>query len=492
MAERDGSSDILLALDQARTGKFHIKTLFTAGMGFFSDAYDLFVTSTALPIIVAVFGITSGHNIFGTGTIGPLSAVSVETGLIGSMALFGAFLGALVFGRIADLKGRRYIYGLEMSILVVFALVSALSTSILMLIISRFILGVGVGGDYPVSSTIMSEFSNVRNRGKMVLSVFAMQGFGLLFGSLVGLVAIHFLPLDYAWRFMLGFGAVPAASVIYLRRRIKESPRYSLEAGDARKAAQAVEAATGKQVKVSYDVVDTRKIPTSFIIRRYWFILLGTAGSWFLFDMAFYGTSINSGQILSEIGYGAVAGNLRATIFNIATGNAILAGIFAVPGYWIAVGLVDRVGRKRLQWMGFTAIAIIYFIFALKYVYITRDLTMFVALYGMSYLFGNIGPNSTTFLLPTELFPTEFRTTGHGISASSGKLGAGIFTFLIPVIEALYGLQTVLGTLAIIAALGAVLTVITISETKNRSLEQTSQAPLIRDEKINPGSKLWP
>ncbi len=492
MPEPDGSIDILQALDQAKTGKFHIKTLFTAGMGFFSDAYDLFVTSTAIPIIVAVFQITSGHNIFGRSTIGPLSAVSVETGMIGSMALFGAFLGALVFGRIADLKGRRYIYGLEMSILVVFAIVSALSTSILMLIVSRFILGIGVGGDYPVSFTIMSEFSNVRNMGKMVLSVFAMQGFGLLLGSLIGLVAIHFLPLSYAWRFMLGFGAIPAASVIYLRRRIKESPRYSLESGDARKAALAVEAATGRKVTVSSDVVETRRMTSSQILRRYWYVLLGTAGSWFLFDMAFYGTSINSGQILSEIGYGAVAGNLRATIFNIATGNAILAGIFAVPGYWIAVSLVDRVGRKRLQWMGFTAIAIIYFIFALKYVYITRDLTIFVALYGLSYLFGNIGPNSTTFHLPTELFPTEFRTTGHGISASSGKLGAGIFTFLIPVIEALYGLQTVFSTLTMIAALGAILTVLTISETKNRSLEETSYAAPVREEKIKPGPRQWP
>ncbi|MCL4340772.1 MAG: MFS transporter [Candidatus Thermoplasmatota archaeon] len=489
MVEPHDNSDLLRALDQARTGKFHIKTLFTAGMGFFSDAYDLFVTSTAIPIIVAVFNITAGHNIFGRSMIGPVSAASVETGMIGSVALFGAFVGALIFGRIADLKGRKYIYGLEMSILVVFAIVSALSTSVTMLIISRFILGIGVGGDYPVSSTIMSEFSNVRNRGKMVLSVFAMQGFGLLFGTLIGLVAIHFLPLDYAWRFMLGFGAVPAGSVIYLRRRIKESPRYSLEVGDTRRAAMAVEAATGKPVRISGKNTESRRMTPSQFIRRYWIILIGTAGSWFLFDMAFYGTSINSGQILNEIGYGAVAGNLRSTIFNIALGNAILAGMFAVPGYWIAVSLVDRVGRKKLQWIGFTAMAIIYFTFALKYVSITKDLTLFVALYGMSYLFGNIGPNSTTFLLPTELFPTEFRTTGHGISASSGKLGAGIFTFLIPVIETLYGLQTVLGTLTVIAALGALLTVLTISETKNRSLEQTSQAIAVTEKMINPGSK---
>ena len=490
MAKSNDDSDLLKALDQAKTGKFHVKTIFTAGMGFFSDAYDLFVTSTAIPIIVAVFGITNSNNIFGTSYIGPLGAASVETGMIGAMALFGAFVGAIVFGRIADIKGRRYIYGLEMTILLVFAIVSAFSINIPMLMISRFILGIGVGGDYPVSSTIMSEYSSVRNRGKMVLSVFSMQGFGLLFGSLIGLVSIHFLPLDYAWRVMLGFGAVPAASVIYLRRRIKESPRYSIEMGDRAGAAAAVQAATGKKVSVTADRVKARKMSPSQFMRNYWVILLGTAGSWFLFDMAFYGTSINSGQILSEIGYGAVAGNLKATIFNIAVGNALLAGVFAVPGYWLAVGLVDRVGRKKLQWIGFTAMAIVYFIFALKFTTISRDLMLFVALYGLSYLFGNMGPNSTTFLIPTELFPTEFRTTGHGISASSGKLGAGIFTFMIPVIEALYGLPTVLGALTLIAITGTVLTLLTIKETKNRSLEETSLAIKPPSSSLNPGSKL--
>lgn len=408
------------------------------------------------------------------------------------MALFGAFVGALVFGRIADLRGRKYAYGVEMSILVIFAIVSALSTSVIMLMIARFILGIGVGGDYPVSSTIMSEYSSMRNRGKMVLSVFSMQGFGLLLGALIGLVSIHFFSLNIAWRFMLGFGAVPAASVIYLRRRIKETPRYSIGKGDTNEAADAVRAATGINISVSADQISTDKASSAEFLRKYWIILLGTAGSWFLFDMAFYGTSINSGQVLSQIGYGAVNGNLKETIFNIAMGNAIMAGFFAVPGYWVAVGLVNRVGRKKLQWLGFTAMAIIYFVFALQYTSITKDLSLFVALYGLSYLFGNAGPNSTTFLLPTELFPTEFRTTGHGISASSGKLGAGIFTFVIPVIQALYGFKTVLGLLTVIAAAGVLLTMITIKETKNRSLEETSAVDSYGGKNIGPNTRDMP
>lgn len=477
---RPGSDEtgILETLDMARTGRFHLKAIIVSGMGFFSDAYDLFVISTAIPIIAYSFNITSANNIFGTPFVGPLEASSVETGLIGAMALFGAFVGAMIFGRIADIRGRKYTYGIEMLILVAFAIISAFSVNVYMLMISRFILGIGVGGDYPISSTIMSEYASVRNRGKMVLSVFSMQGFGLLTGAVVGIAAVHFLSLDSAWRFMLGFGAVPAASVIYLRRKIKETPRFSLQIrGDVKEAASAVRDVTGGKGESGPEVKGTPakvKVLRSILLRKYWVIILGTAGSWFLFDMAFYGTSVNSGLILQQIGYGKIAGDIRATIFNIAVGNAILAGIFAIPGYWIAVGLVDKVGRKALQWIGFTAMAVIYFIFAINYVGIKNDFLLFISLYGLSYLFGNIGPNSTTFILPTELFPTQIRTTGHGIAASAGKLGAGIFTFLEPILYVLNGPSTVFALLSGFSVIAVLLTLFTIEETKNRSLETIS------------------
>lgn len=478
MVSSDIEREILEDLDNAKTSKFHVKTIFVAGMGFFSDAYDLFVLSTALPAIVAVFGITSTSNIFGSSSVDllgvSLSSVTIEIGLIGASALFGAFVGAILFGRIADLKGRKYTYGLEMAILVIFALISAFSVNVPMLIISRFILGIGVGGDYPISSTIMSEYSNVKSRGKMVSSVFAMQGFGLLTGSLVGIVAIHFLPLNEAWRFMLGFGAVPAISVIYLRRKIRETPRFKLQVqGDASGAALSVKEATGKSLDISGPVT-VKRMGFMEAVHKYRLLILGTAGSWLLFDMAFYGTSINNGLILQSIGYGAVVGNIHQTIFNIAVGNSILAALFEVPGYWIAVGAIDRVGRKKLQWIGFTIMAISYLVIALSYTTLENSLFLFLAVYGISFLFGNIGPNTTTFVLPAELFPTQFRSTGHGLAASMGKLGAGIFTFLEPVLQFVFKLQGVLAILVGISLLGAMLTLLTITETKNRPLESTS------------------
>ncbi|MEM0156144.1 MAG: MFS transporter [Thermoplasmataceae archaeon] len=478
MAERDSQNKILENLDNARTSRFHIKTIFVAGMGFFSDAYDLFVLSTAFPAILSVFNITSQSNFFGTQTVNilgaTLSSVSVEEGMIGSAALFGAFVGAIVFGRIADLKGRKYAYGVEMTILVVFAIVSALSVNVTMLIISRFILGIGIGGDYPVSSTIMSEYANVKNRGKLISSVFAMQGFGLMAGSLIGIMSIHFLSLDYAWRLMLGFGSVPAAAVIYLRRRIKETPRFKLQIeGDAEGAALSVKQATGVSIDAAGQM-QVKRVGFLEAAKRYRMLIIGTAGSWLLFDMAFYGTSINNTLILQSIGYGVVAGNVHQTIFNLAVGNTLLAALFEIPGYWIAVGLMDRVGRKKLQWIGFTVMAMAYLVLALSYTTIENSLFLFFAVYGISFLFGNLGPNTTTFVLPTELFPTQFRTTGHGIAASMGKFGAGVFTFLEPVLQFMFKLQGVIAILFAISMLGAILTLLTITETKNRSLEAIS------------------
>ncbi len=463
---QERENGLLKELDETKVNRFHGKAILVAGMGFFSDAYDLFVISTALPIITS------------TAVFGSQITSTFVSGMIGAAALFGAFLGAIIFGRIADKKGRKFTYGVEMSILVIFALISAFSVNVTMLIISRFILGIGIGGDYPISATIMSEYSNVKSRGKLVLSVFAMQGFGLLAGAVVGLVSTAYLPLTESWRFMLAFGAIPAASVIYLRRKILETPRFSISKGNTGLAKEAVEQATvhgrAQIVPSAPKAPNVTSRLNRALANKYWLFLLGTAGSWFIFDMAFYGTSVNSGAVLGLIGFGSVKGNVPLSVFHIAEGNTILALAFEVPGYWIAVGLIDKAGRKLLQWAGFSAMAIIYFVFALRFTTIETDLALFVAMYGISFLVGNIGPNSTTFLLPTELFPTSIRTTSHGISAGAGKLGAGIFSFLVLTIISDYGFPVLFGLLAFLAFAGALLTILAIKETKNMSLEQTS------------------
>jgi len=179
-------------------------------MGFFTDAYDLFVIGIASTLITKDWNLSSGH-----------------LALLNSTMLFAAFLGAMVLGRFADLGGRKRIYWLVAVIMIVAALGSALSPSFWVLIAFRFLLGFGVGGDYPVSAVLMSEYANRKDRGKLVGMVFGTQALGLIVGPLVALALLGAgVSDDLAWRILLGLGAVPAAAVIYLRRKMPESPRY--------------------------------------------------------------------------------------------------------------------------------------------------------------------------------------------------------------------------------------------------------------------------
>ena len=169
--ERDLNSpgnDILKPLNDSGVKRFHYKTILIAGMGFFTDAYDLFVIGviTALFTFYVPFAIPGYVFSFHVG-----SKITGLTGLslISAAAIFGAVFGPMIFGRLGDLFGRKTIYGIEMVILMAGAVLSSVAWSFASLVAFRFILGLGIGGDYPMSATIMSEYSNVKKVRKVPL-----------------------------------------------------------------------------------------------------------------------------------------------------------------------------------------------------------------------------------------------------------------------------------------------------------------------------------
>jgi PHS family inorganic phosphate transporter-like MFS transporter len=458
---------VLAALDESAVRGFHFRTILVAGMGFFTDAYDLFVISLAIPILIAVY--LNNH----------IQALPV--GLLASSALLGAAVGPLIFGYLGDRLGRRKLYAVSLSVMAIGAIGSAFSVPFLglstlsVLTLWRFVLGVGIGGDYPLSATIMSEYSNVRNRGRLVATVFAMQGFGLLAGAAVSLGVTYFVPsLDLAWRLILGFGALPALLTIYYRTRIPESPRFTLAQGDAAGAARTIQSVTGTKVAASTSA-HTGKLPVRTILRSYGVLILATSLSWFLLDVSFYSTSIFNPLILKQIGFAASAGtSVLDQVRRLALGNVLIALIAAVPGYWAAVALIDRVGRRPLQLIGFGVMASAFVILAFAYAPLIGVLAAFLGLYGLTFFFANFGPNTTTFVYPSEVFPTSFRTTGHGIAASAGKAGAVIAVALFPALYLAYGLNWFFGILAIASAVGFTVTFLFLPETSQRTLEEAS------------------
>ncbi|MCX7126297.1 MAG: MFS transporter, partial [Gammaproteobacteria bacterium] len=379
-------------------------------------------------------------------------------------ALAAAAFGAVFFGFLSDRYGRKKLYGYEILVLFFGAIFSAMSHTFITLFIMRLIVGFGIGGDYPSSAVVISENSTRKNRGFLVLLVFAMQALGLIVGPFFAslLLATH-LSHDTIWRILCGVGAIPAASVFYLRRTIQESPHYlrSKEKAPVEVSRVVRDLALPKEGLSAYDAQYKRQ---SLLSKKWLMCLFGTAGAWFLLDVALYGNAVSSVMIINAI---RPNGSLLAHTLI----SASLFLIFAVPGYALAAKYVDKIGRKPLQMIGFFMMALMYALIALI-PDLQNETSLFIFLFGVSFFFVNFGPNTTTFLIPSEIYPTSIRARAHGISAAVGKLGAFAGVFMLPFLLRTMGVYKLMGVMSVVSLLGILITTV-IPEMKNKSLSDT-------------------
>lgn len=428
------------------------KMVFTAGMGFFTDAYDLFVIGVVTAILAPIWHLTS-----------------TQLAVMNGASLAAAAIGALLFGRLADKFGRKKMYGFEVLILFFGAIWSACAWSYTSLLLARIVVGFGIGGDYPSSAVVVSEHSGDDNRGFFVLLVFAMQAVGLIVGPLlaVGLLSLH-IDHHIVWRVLLGIGAIPAASVFYLRRMIRESRHYlKAQETPAVEVSRVVSHLSGYKDSIAVRLKGEKKGQFkhhSMFSRRWWKLLLATAGSWFLLDVAFYGNGVSSVMILDIL-------HPHSTLSIKILLTALIFLCFAVPGYAFAAKYVDRIGRRRLQGIGFAVIALCYIGIGLI-PDLKANFIPFMALFGLSFFFTNFGPNTTTFLIPSEIYPAKIRASAHGFSAAIGKVGAFVGAFSLPLLLHRYGVSAVMDFLAVLCILGCLLTLL-LPEMKGRGLEET-------------------
>lgn len=199
--------------------------------------------------------------------------------------------------------------------------------------------------------------------------------------------------------------------------------------------------------------------------RRSLMLIFGTAGAWFLFDYAYYGNTLSLPSILKDV---APHAGLETKV----AWTLGLFVVFALPGYILAVAKMDRVGHRRLQFVGFAVMAVAFLVLGAVPV-ITTAIVPFLAVFGLSYFFVEFGPNMTTFVLPSEVFPVSMRTTGHGIAAGIGKLGAFVGVFLVPVLQKDFGLRGMLIVAGVAAVFGFLLTAV-LPEPARRTLEEIS------------------
>ncbi|KAG6776442.1 hypothetical protein POTOM_019953 [Populus tomentosa] len=454
---------VLNALDVAKTQWYHFTAIIIAGMGFFTDAYDLFCISLVTKLLGRIYYHVDGAE--KPGSLPPNVAAAVN-----GVAFCGTLSGQLFFGWLGDKMGRKKVYGMTLMLMVICSVASGLSFSrdakavISTLCFFRFWLGFGIGGDYPLSATIMSEYANKKTRGAFIAAVFAMQGFGILAGGIfaiiissafkarfdapsyeVNAVASTVPQADYVWRIILMVGALPAALTYYWRMKMPETARYTaLVAKNAKQAATDMsrvlqvdlEAEEQKVEQLTEDKSNQFGLFTKKFLHRHGLHLLGTTTTWFLLDIAFYSQNLFQKDIFSAIGWIPKAQTMNAIdeVYRIARAQTLIALCSTVPGYWFTVAFIDRMGRFAIQLMGFFFMTVFMFALAIPYNHWTHkdNRIGFVIMYSLTFFFANFGPNATTFVVPAEIFPARLRSTCHGISAASGKLGAivGAFGFL--------------------------------------------------------------
>src|SRR5438874_1250665 len=442
---------VFTVLDEQRFKRFHWRTTLTTGLGVFCDGYDLSSVGIVLPLILASFG----H----------VSLSSLESASLASSALLGAALGALLFGVLGQ-AGRKRFYGLDVLILGITALAQAFAPNLDWLIAIRFLLGIGVGADYVLSPVIMAEHANRADRGLAIgLGFGTMWPLGALTAGLFNLVlqSMH-IDGDLQWRLVLAAGAVPALSVLYLRRRMPETARFLARiAGDTDQAARVIREISGETAPVP--AADRRTLRELFA--RHGQPIFAASLLWMIYDLVVYaGILFGPSLIAGSLGLAPVTFSLLLDIIFILPASALLS-----------VFVIDRIGRKPLQVWGFITGGIFVAIFALMQGQLLTMPLIAFGVYGL-YNVAQTGPGlvSGAGILGVELAPTRIRTIAQSITVAGGRIGAAISAFVFPLLFAGIGQAGAYWFMAGLAVLGAVLTQMLVPETGRITLEAITES----------------
>ncbi|TVU35699.1 hypothetical protein EJB05_17600, partial [Eragrostis curvula] len=503
-----GNLAVLDALDSARTQMYHMKAIVIAGMGFFTDAYDLFCISTVSKLLGRIYYPNENLD---HGKHKPGKLPDDVNDMVVGVALVGTLMGQLVFGYFGDKLGRKKVYGITLVLMAACAIGSGLTFGngnravIGTLCFFRFWLGFGIGGDYPLSATIMSEYANKKTRGAFIAAVFAMQGVGIIFAGLVSMIVsalfLHYNPAkswkedpsgstqpaaDYMWRIVLMIGAFPALATFYWRMKMPETARYTaLIEGNAKQAANDMTKVMDIQIEAEQEKLAAFKAANEYTLlsrefaRRHGLHLIGTTTTWFLLDIAFYSQNLTQKDIFPAIHLTSDPTEVNALqeVLQISKAMFLVALLGTFPGYWVTVALIDKMGRYLIQLIGFFMMSVFMLMMGVMYENLRdKHVALFALLYALTFFFANFGPNSTTFVLPAELFPTRVRSTCHAISAASGKAGAIVAAFGFQKLTLKGDARSIKKALILLAVtnmLGFFFTFL-VPETMGRSLEEIS------------------
>ncbi|CAK7218507.1 hypothetical protein SEUCBS140593_003570 [Sporothrix eucalyptigena] len=446
------------------------KFLVVAGIGLFGDGYLNVSIGLVVPMIGYIYYQDTGNTV-----------PTVPADIIKGALSIGMVMGQFLFGLFGDTLGRRHVYGKELLVTIIGTLLVILmpwknlshNSVVAWLSVFRVVSGIGTGGDYPVTASLSAEHNPIGSRARLVLLVFASLGLGTMISAVVYVILLEAFKstvqdnishLQWVWRLLFGIGIIPSALTVYARLTMPETKPYEEYVG-AESSLQRGHRGLKKQL---------RDFQEYFAVWKHAKVLFATCSCWFLFDIAFYGISLNQSVILGKIGFGT-GETPWETLHNTAIGNIIVCAAGFLPGYYLAMFLPDIIGRIKQQVICSLAVAVLYAIWA----GVTDHTSAggLITLFTFSQFFLCVGPSATTFLIPVEVFPTRVRATAHGLSAASGKVGAILAAFTFGTVTDKIGLKGVLGLFSGIMALVALITLL-IPETKGRTIAEIESGVL--------------
>jgi MFS family permease len=453
-----------------------------AAAGKFFEGMIVFMTGVALPLMAEEFGLGA-----------------IAKGTIAAASLFGILVGATALGGLADRYGRKEMFIIEMVLFGAFVVLLTFSASYPLVVVALVGIGLALGCDYPTAHLIISESIPSRIRGRMVLGAFGFQAVGGLAGTAVGFLILFENPQIEAWRWMYASTLLLAVPVTVGRFFIVQSPLWLVFRGRVEEAEAATLRLLQRDPRYPKEVVlraaegrDTvgepgrSKTPWSalFTGANFGRTILASV-PWFLQDLSTYGIGIFTPTMLATL-IGAriehprnIAELIQSDI--LATKGAALIDVLLIVGIVLAVALADRVGRIRLQIVGFIGCAVGLLLATLS-LHVGGGLSG-VLLFAGFMLFSfmtNVGPNAMTYLIAGEVFPISMRGRGAGFAASFAKIGAVLTAFLFPILLKDIGTDLLLLILVGTSLLGALVTRLYAIETKGVNLEE------IRDKEAGP------
>ena len=407
-------------LDALPFTRKHLRVLSGSGLGWALDAMDVGLISFIIAALTQHWGLTKG-----------------EGGLIASVGFLGMAIGASLGGLLADRIGRRQVFAITLLVYGLATGASALVGGLGLLLIFRFIVGLGLGAELPVASTYVSEFAPARIRGRIIVILEAFWAVGWTASAIIGYFVVPASENGWRWAFVIG--AVPAIYALVVRLGLPESPRWLASRGRTAEAEQIVaefeeSAGLTRGTPAAANVPPAEHgsgtgapdtavaAPVKNRLAAIWAPEYRTRTAaiwavWFCVNFAYYGAFIWIPSILVDAGFGLVR----------SFGFTLLITLAQLPGYAVAAWLIEKWGRRltlSVFLVGSAASAVAFG---------TAEVEGAIIGAGMALSFFNLGAWGALYAVTPEIYPTSLRGTGAGWAAGFGRVASIIAPLLVPV-----------------------------------------------------------